>query len=57
MATTSYQLDFEAPLRELQERIATIESGDAQSATARDDLRAARKATSGQDARSLQRAG
>lgn len=44
MATTSYQLDFEAPLRELQERIATIESGDAQSATARDDLRAARKA-------------
>jgi acetyl-CoA carboxylase carboxyl transferase subunit alpha len=44
MASTSYQLDFEAPLRELQERIATIETGDEQTAVARDELRAARKA-------------
>jgi acetyl-CoA carboxylase carboxyl transferase subunit alpha len=44
MASTSYQLEFEVPLRALQERIHTLEAGDQNSATVRDDLRAARKA-------------
>lgn len=44
MANTSYQLDFEAPLRELQERIYQLEADDQDSATVRDELRAARKA-------------
>lgn len=44
MATTSYQLDFESPLREMQERVATLETGDQDAAGTRDDLRAARKA-------------
>ncbi|WP_442485046.1 acetyl-CoA carboxylase carboxyltransferase subunit alpha [Aeoliella sp. SH292] len=44
MASTSYQLEFEVPLRALQERIHALEAGDQNSATVRDDLRAARKA-------------
>ncbi|MCO6047728.1 acetyl-CoA carboxylase carboxyltransferase subunit alpha [Aeoliella sp. ICT_H6.2] len=44
MANTSYQLDFEAPLRDLQERIYQLETDDQDSASARDELRAARKA-------------
>ncbi|WP_425397750.1 acetyl-CoA carboxylase carboxyltransferase subunit alpha [Aeoliella sp.] len=44
MANTSYQLDFESPLRELQERIYQLEADDQDSASVRDELRAARKA-------------
>lgn len=44
MPTTTYQLDFEAPLREMQERIYNLEAGDQDSAQTRDELRAARKA-------------
>lgn len=43
MAGTSYQLDFETVLRELEERIATLEAADQESPGVRDDLRAARK--------------
>ncbi|MGI9455508.1 MAG: acetyl-CoA carboxylase carboxyltransferase subunit alpha [Aeoliella sp.] len=43
MAGTSYQLDFEQPLYELEERIAILEAGDQDSPGAREELRAARK--------------
>lgn len=44
MSSTSYQLDFESPLREMQERITTLEASDQDAGGARDELRAARKA-------------
>ncbi len=43
MAGTSYQLDFEQPLHELEERVAAIEAVDQDSPGAREELRSVRK--------------
>lgn len=43
MAVSSYQLDFEQPLQELNERIATLEGADQHSAEVREELRQARR--------------
>lgn len=43
MSGTSYQLDFEQSLNTVKERIATLESGDQDSAEVREELRNARK--------------
>ncbi|QDU55854.1 acetyl-CoA carboxylase carboxyltransferase subunit alpha [Aeoliella mucimassa] len=44
MASTSYQLEFESPLRELEDTIASLEADNQDSGEVRDELRAARKA-------------
>ena len=43
MAGTSYQLDFEQPLHELEEKLTSLESGDQDAPGVRENIREARK--------------